>query len=289
MGELITSLLLFIPGIIACYALFKRVDLIERVIYSVILSVTLPVLFSVVTLRWLQLEEPTVNMVWGVFNLSLLCYLFFQRKFIKTSYHKDFPKIFLFSVFGVIWRIIFQIFMGKNDGDPYVYAGQFSGKEAPDLGIYTGMVVDHQIYGNIPSTDFLVQLGELPGSYFSSMCINLLYLGLIYLIFREYGKIKYALFACAIFALGPIEIFQNTIYLHQHSFAFAALFSFFLYYKKQTRELFIILLLIMFYTAHLIVKHHPCHKNVHKYAKVHKVIPVTLPLFYIGIFSSKAL
>lgn len=248
----------FIPGILLSYILFKKADIISRAIYSITFSASIAIIFGTF-LNILELFNfRNVLVSWAVLSFIFLVILFKDYRDLKTELNRDFIYLFVLSLVGFIWRLIFLGSI-KNFGGAYSYSANFFGKTIPDLGFYTGMVRDHAKYVGLKSGGGIFNLLAGDMGYFGIFLITFLFLGFIYLIFSQYKNKYLTWIAVSLMSLGPIEIFHTTLGLMTHSLSYIALFSLFLYYKSKNKNHFYLAFLISiamlfsYYTASMVI------------------------------------
>lgn len=239
--------LFFSQGFLLSYIIFPKIDIIKRVLYSVLLSPLITVIMGV--LLYLLNLFTQINFIITLVFLDILfvsiLILRQKNKEYITEYNKDVWYILFFSLIGTLWRLLFLNPI-RNFGDAYIYSGDFIGKTIPNLGFYTGMAVDHSrfIGNNIFTQLASFLLINKIIDFFGTFLITFLFLGFIYLIFSEFRNKKWAFAGVALMSFGPVEIFHTTINFFGHSFSYLGLFSLFLLYKSENKNYFLLPLLL---------------------------------------------
>jgi hypothetical protein len=245
--------LFFLAGLLFSYILFPVCEIIERICYSVVFSVTL----SIVSAFIFKITGLDINITLAFFLVLLnLIFVFLiiykirnSKQTISTLYNKDIWLIFIFSIIGTFWRYWFKL-KTKNYGSAFEYTGIAKNKNIPDLGFYTGMVKDHANYfANSLLKDFFdyffINFGII-----DIFIIVFLYLGFIYLIFSHFRKNKILTYsAIIIFSLGPLEIFYTTTSFLGHSLSYITLFVLFLFFKSKDKNIFWLALFLVIYSS----------------------------------------
>jgi hypothetical protein len=243
----------FLTGLTASYFLFHRVNIIERTVYTIILSVIL-VTFAGYIFFIFNIQNQFYLLLFVCLVLLVLSFILLKKskthpKLFKTFFDIEIIFIALFSVLGSIWRYLF-VFYTNNHLSPYAYSKIYQNGEIPDLGFYTGMVKSH---ANYIGKDILVYLFEYLHinlgmiEIFISVFVSL---SLIYLVFMEYKQNKkLAYIAISIMALGPIEKFYNTNSFYGHAFSMFGLLLLFLYFKSKDQRIFWLAFLVAIYNA----------------------------------------
>ncbi len=249
-------IILFLPGILLSYIIFPKTDIIKRAVYSIVLAVSISTILSAV-LYLLGLLTP-MNTVLVLISIILLFLILKLKRKCKTAYNPDVWYLLLFSLIGTIWRLLFLKSI-KNFGDAYFYSGKFIGEKVPDLGFYSGMVVDHSNYIGGETANAIFNFFSLNNQYLNVFLITFIFLGLVYLLFGEYRNKKLAFIGVALMCLGPIEIFHSTLSVIGHPLSYISLFLLFLLFKTKDNRMFLtafllaIAMMFVYYTASMII------------------------------------
>lgn len=240
-----------LPGLLLCYLLFPRTDLVKRLVYSLTLSVSVS-LIAGIFLYFLNLFSfmnlILVLTIFSIFTLFLMIILELLsvescRKY-ATSFNKDIFYLLLFSIAGSLWRKKFFDSI-PNKTDSYSYAFHFVGGNVPNLGYYTGMASDRVGYIGTKILGAIFQFFSLTSDYLQAFIITFLFLGFIYIVFRKYrADRKMAYLGVALMAFGPIELFYLTASACGHPLAYISLFPLFLFFKSKDNNLFWVSLLL---------------------------------------------
>lgn len=231
------------PAVILSYLIFPRLDIIERSAYAIALGVPIFLAEAILLNSLSFLSKTGIFMISvAICDLLMLVLLFKVRKIkFETNWNKDFLYVLLLSVLGTAWKIFFALPI-KNYGSAYDYAVQFTNSNIPDVGFYTGMILDHAKYFGSKILADAYSLFFFRGSVINIFCITFLFLSFIYLIFREFRK-KNSLISylgLAIMAFGPIEIFHSSRNLTGAGLSYVLLFSLFLLFKKEDNKIFFV-------------------------------------------------
>lgn len=145
-------------------------------------------------------------------------------------------RVALVAAFGTAWKLLF-ILPISNIGSAYDYANKFAKGTVPDLGFYTGMASDHANYSFGAARGFWMHMQAAmtnPGFDISLFLITFAFLGFVYILCLEYfADRRHALFATAIMAFGPFEIFYTSSGIFGHPLAYLAMFSLFLLFRNS--------------------------------------------------------
>lgn len=161
-----------------------------------------------------------------------------KNKLYKTLYNKNVWFVFLFSIIGTLWRYWF-IKSTENFESPYAYANKFLGGLVPDLGFYTGMAQDHANYPAKKILEYFFNYFSINLGILDIFILVFLYLGLIYILFSAYRKEKFlAYLGVILLSLGPVEIFHSTLFFLADFVTYIALFSLFLFFKSENKNIF---------------------------------------------------
>jgi len=247
------AVIFLLTGASASYLLFPRCNIIERVVYSIVLSVFW------VTITGFFLYILGINsqliLVCIISLLLLIFCLFILRKNnknsdeYKTFWNKDFLLIILFSAIGTAWRYWFFTSI-KNFNSIYSYVGRFTATTIPDVGFYTGIIKDHANYVGTSILKKFLDYLYINSTLLETFLGVFIYLALIYLLFLGYRKSRMlAIIGVMLMALGPIEIFYTTSSFYGHPLAYIALFFLFLYFKLNKKNIFWVALLSAVYCA----------------------------------------
>jgi len=244
LGQTMGILLFFLPGVLLSYIIYPKTEIIRRVTYSIVLAAPISVLVGILLNALGALTAINMIMALVFLNVSFLLIILNSNQRCGTQANTDIFYLSFFSIIGTVWRLAFLNSI-KNLESPYTYAGKFT-STIPNLGFYTGMVVDHarfigmHIFNRI--SDFLFIEGFL--DFFGIFLITFLFLGLIYLILCEYRSRQLAFMGVALMALGPVELFYTTTSYFGHAFSYLALLSLFLLFKSKDNNYVIIPLLL---------------------------------------------
>jgi len=146
----------FLSGILLCYILFPKTDLIKRIVYSITLTIPISYLLGIFLRIINRLNKQNMLIFLTSLNLffALILILKFKNRKYKTKFNKDIFYILIFSLLGSFWKFWFLKSI-KNPSDAYGYAFNFIGKEIPNLGFYTGMAVDKSKYFGLKAISVL--------------------------------------------------------------------------------------------------------------------------------------
>jgi len=240
---IIGIIIFFLPGILASHILFPHCDIIERIIYSIILSVCLITIVCYPFYKYGFQDPNILSSIILILTLILSVLLLYRHKKseFKTYYNKDILFVLLFSFIGGAWRLWFVNGI-KYFWDAYTYAGISINGVAPDLGFYTGMVQSHMNYVGIDISKHIIShpLFNILGSQTLNIFVTtFLYLGMIYLLFSNFRKDKALTYAgVALMSLGPIEIFHSALAFYGDKLPYIALFSLFLLFISKKKNIF---------------------------------------------------
>jgi len=256
--QILGIILFLLSGILLSYIVFSKTDIIKRVVYSIVLAVSVLTILGVF-LYLLNLLTST-NTILSLIFLILLFLLILKSKDrqYKTHFNRDIWYLLFFSLIGTAFRFWFVKSI-KNFGDAYNYAFEFVGKTVPNLGFYTGMATDHSRYIGSGVVSSISNILGLSNQLLSIFLITFVFLGFVYLIFSTFRNKKLAYLGVALMALGPIEIFHNTLSIGIGSLSYISLFSLFLLFKTEDKNIFWIALLLAivmmftYYTASMIM------------------------------------
>ncbi len=260
----ILGLVLFLlPGALLCYILLPKSDVIERATFSLALSVGFSGIIAIALYCFNFLSQLSFFVVFVLLTLFLSLIIFKkaikEKEQYKTTYHQSILFIFLFSIFGTLWRYLFSKSI-NNFNNPYAYSFKFIKEQVPNLGFYTGMALDKSRYfGGLATAKILEYLG-INFSTIGTFLIVFLSLGFIFLLFREYRINKQlAYLGVAVMSVGPIELFYANTLLYGHSLSYVILLPLFLLFKSKNRNLLFLIVLLFsiimattYYTASII-------------------------------------
>lgn len=233
------------PGIFLGFILFPKINIVERTIFSLSLSIGSIGIISILLYFLGALNQLLLllSMLLLILTSSLL--IIFRKNnncLYKTEYDKSILYIILFSLLGTAWKHLF-IKSINNLSDPYAYSLKFVGKIVPDLGYYTGMALDKSKYIGTIITSRIFEFLYIE-QVTETFLITFLFLGFVFLVFKEYrqdGRLAYL--GVAVMAIGPIEIFYTTLNVYGHSLAYVSLLPLFLLFKSKNIKIFWIILL----------------------------------------------
>ncbi len=267
--RLLGSIFYFLPGLLLNFIIFKKGTILERSIFSLALGASI-VIVSGILLANFGWFSPISLSVFLLGLSALLGIMLWKKKApIKILPEKALFPILGLTVLGTIWRLFL---LSRIDifGDAYGYANYLIRKSiystgnieifVPNLNFYTGMVKDHaQFLGGTFAKIFWESIA-LPYQGLEIFLGVFIYLGFIFIVVEKYTQRSgLAYFACAVMALGPIEIWHTTLGFLYDSFSYIALFSLFLLFRCPEKRYFLSALLICFaatlsyYTAALVV------------------------------------
>jgi len=256
--QILGTILIFAPGLLLSYLIFTKTDIIKRTVYAVILAVSLLGILGTALSLINRLNPLNAIIALSSLSLLLLVTLLPKIKRCKTNFNKDFWYLTFFSLLGMGWRLWFLKPI-KNFGDAYVYASKFIGKAIPDLGFYTGMTADHSSYIGLGKISQIIDFLSVNNQSFNIFLITFVYLGVIYLLFSEYRNKKMAYLGVALLAIGPLEIFHNSLSLSSAPLSYVIIFLLFLLFKSKDDRIFwptlllAIVLMFSYYTASMII------------------------------------
>jgi hypothetical protein len=244
---------LFAPGTILSCIFFPETELSERIAYSVLLSCSLEMIFIFVISAFKISDFATALFLWSLLAIIFLVILILRAKKIKTKFEKYSLYVFLASFIGLFVRLWFLSRL-QNFSDCYKYAGFIKG-HVPDLGFYTGMVINRSFYVLNATNSFITFLS---GAKYPLIFLWVFaYLCLIYLLFKNYKKTGMFFAVALIMAFGPIEISLNFLnYLVLVSYASVMLMVLFFKTKEPNLGALCILSALAFsvsgYTATMV-------------------------------------
>ena len=256
-------ILFFAPGTLLSFILFNQTGIVERLIYSLALSIGF---FGIIAIALYYVglpDRPALFLVAGFLILILFILLFLLKKKCGVNYSTTCDRSILFIVFfsllGTAWRYFYLVSI-KNFNDPYEYAFLFLGKHIPDLGSYAGMVHNRSPYiGNLAMSKIFEYININFGAI-DIFCAVFLSLGLIFLIFKEYrADNRLACLGVALMAMGPVEIFYSDTSIWGNPLSYALLLLLFLVFKSNKAGVFwivlplIVILNFTYYTATVIM------------------------------------
>jgi len=258
---ILKMVLSFLPGILLCYVLFPKSDIIERSAYSIILAASIFVIGRTL-LGFLQINSMTIAFLTWAALILILILLLMKGKNYKTLYNKNIVWIVIFSIIGALWRQRF-IKSIDNFGNAYAYSSIFIKGSVLDLGFYTGMALDHANYILTEMNEFFRFL-IVKCTFLSLFLTVYIYVALIYRVFKTFRNRKLGLIASALLCIGPVEIFHSTITqnLPQISVSYISVFLLFLLYKSENKNLFGLFtltfiacftMLLTYYTASVVI------------------------------------
>ena len=258
-GQILGVIFLFSQGILLSYIIFAKTDIIKRIIYSIILTISLAIILGTILFQLERLNFLNIFVSLILINLLFLFIIFLSKQQYKTNFNKDIGYLTLFSIIGTIWRLLFVKSI-KNFGDAYQYAGQYAGETPPNLGFYTGLAIDHSHFVGEKAVNVLFNILGINNQVLNIFLISLVYLGFIYLIFSEFRNKKFAYLGVALMSLGPIEIFHSTLsIISAAALSYISVFSFFLLFKSKDNKIFWLTLLLSialmfsYYTASMVI------------------------------------
>ncbi|MBD3262730.1 MAG: hypothetical protein GF334_13855 [Candidatus Altiarchaeales archaeon] len=234
-------ILFLLTGALTSHLIYPRLKIIKRIVYCLLLSVSLTQIMGV-ALIYAGLNTPeNLTLLLAGFNLIVAALLHLKRGVdFKTFYEDDLKYVLGFSFLGALFRLWFWDSIYKPS-DAYAYAYRFIGKQAPDLGFYTGMAADRSPYIGLEASE-LISGHLIPHPATSTFLITLTYLGFIYIVFKQYRDRRHALLGVALMSLGPIELFHLTTSLAGHSLSYVILFPLFLLYTSRENKIIWIIL-----------------------------------------------
>lgn len=252
-----------LPGLLWSYILSPKLDGVQRVVYAVLLSVSIATiggvaltLFGVFTGMWFWLMLAAIATVTFVYMRYSMRKGHASSVMYQTQWQSDVWYILGLSVFGTIWKVwFFKSLIRLND--PYEYAFSFVGKTVPDLGFFTGMATDRVEYIGLTVLSRIQQW--VFGSSLTVQClvITFVFCGLVYLIAKAYrGSRMFALCVTALLCVGPVELFYTLTSIGGHSLAYVCILPMFLLFKNPYNRLVATLcialtcvMISMYYTA----------------------------------------
>jgi len=253
------TILIFIPGLLLSYIIFTKTDIIKRTVYSIILAISILSILGTLLFLINQFDRIKTILSLGCLSLLFLLILILKNEQYKTNFNKDLWYLMFFSLIGTGWRLWFLKTI-KNFGDAYVYASKFTGRTIPDLGFYTGMVIDHSSYVGSAAISQITSYLAFNNQFLNIFLITFIYLGFIYLVFSEFRSKKMAYLGIALMAIGPIEIFHNTLCLTSvAALSYISIFVLFLLFKSKDNRIFwptlllSIALMFSYYTASMVI------------------------------------
>lgn len=271
--RMLGTLIFFLPGVLLSYVLFRKKDLIERTAYSIVLAVSAATVLGM-ALAKLGIFTPFFIIV-GVsaMNIVLLIIVVLQNRnteFKTGRMDTPFRLICLFSLIGLLWRLYF-ISKVNQWGDGIIThverlirdSIRESGNalvSVPNLNFYTGMVRDRANFIGGALLDSILKLMSFNHPIMDIMISVFLLCSFTYIVIKLFtGNEKLALFGAAVMAIGPVEIWQNTLGFIGGNLSYIALISLFIFYKEKNKAYFWFLLLIAmvmmfsYYTGSLVM------------------------------------
>lgn len=212
--------------------LFKKLNVLERISFSVGLSIGYFGLWSIF-LYLLGLYSKSSIYILSIISIFVFIFILFinikKYKNFKDDWHNSIISVFSFSILGVVLRFIYQKYFELNSytiSDPYAYSFGFIDKNIPDLGFYSGIARDKSLFFGNFITENISSFFYLNG-WLVIFLANFFYLSFIYLFIEKISKDKYiSLFTVAIMFIGPIELFYsaNSIFGHPLSYLIIPVF-----------------------------------------------------------------
>jgi hypothetical protein len=261
--RLLGTILFFLPGFLLCLIIFKKIDFIERVAYSIIFAISISTIIGVLLwfLRLLKLSYIIISVL--ILIAILLIVVFYKKNFRLEKPNYFFYLILLFSFVGALFRILIRLKV-KNWQSIYSYVGHLASKSVlegaviPDLGFYTGIVNDHAHYIGGHIDNFIFQNLLFVNDYFVIFLGVLVYLCFIYIVINKFTQNKkLAFLGIILFSFGPIEIWHNT-YSINGAFAYILLISLFIFFKSKNLKYFWLVfmvsltMMLRYYTASMV-------------------------------------
>ena len=253
------TILIFTLGVLLSYIIFAKTDIIKRAVYSIVLATSISIILGVLLILVNQFSP--INTILSLASLSLLflLILILKNKQYKTSFNKDLWYLMFFSLIGTGWRLWFLKPI-KNFGDAYGYAFKFVGETIPNLGFYTGITADHSRYIGLEAMGDITRILTMNNQFLNIFLITFVYLGFIYLVFSKFRNRKMAYWGIALMALGPIEIFHNSLSITSvAALSYISIFVLFLLFKLEDNKIFwlalllAIALMLSYYTASMVI------------------------------------
>lgn len=236
----ILGLILFsLPGIFLSYILFPKSNIAERLSYILVISFSIKSILNFL-ISFVGINSATTCILWIILSLVFAYFVFKKKNIYKTIFDKDSLYIFILSFLGLGLKMWFYIPM-ENYGECYAYASKFIRGMVPDLGFYTGMALDHSYYILKQVNGFLSFI--TPDIYIGMLLSVFVYLGFIYILFKEFNKKNIAIWAVALFATVPIEFFKR-ITLDQAILSFIFAICLFILFKTKDKNFTILSLII---------------------------------------------
>jgi len=248
MLRIIGTILFFTPGILISYLTFKKTNLTERTAYSIVFTAAysailglILAIFKVFTIKSMIVTIVCLN----TFLFLLIRKLKRKYTFATCKVDKKFIFLIFITLLGVIWRLFFRLKVNAW-GDGYHHVGILLERELsesnslsislPDLNFYTGMAVN--------KGSFLG--GQLSSMIFDSLSFNsdfikiplsvFLLCSFTYIVVKKYTHRRdLAVFGSVVMAIGPVEIWQNTLGFLGGDLAYISLISLFIYFKTKVR------------------------------------------------------
>lgn len=254
--SILGTILFLLPGIFLSYILFPKCDIVERSVYSILLSSTLKLIYSSFLSATKIFSVPISTTIWIFLIVVFLLIIILNKKKYETTPNRHIIYIILLSIMGFAFKLWYLLPI-KNITNCYDYASKFIRGSVPDLGFYTGMAVNHSYYILNKINDFIsfISLNNHIQIFLSAF----IYLGFIYILFNTYKKtIKITFLAVALLATFPIELFLN-IDIGTLLISYISVISLFILFRKEEKGFYIFCFIICFelairyYTATMVV------------------------------------
>jgi hypothetical protein len=265
------TILFFIPGTILTRILFKKTTLSEFLSYSVIISFFVSTILSLCLFKIGIFSSFSLFISIIILSVFLLLVIFLKRKKFTLLYDKKtFWLMFLFAISGTLWRWFFR-FKTNFWGDGItshinsavtqnLFYNGISNFSVPDVGFYTGMMVDHsKLFAGGLASNFYYSVG-LTGFFETFLAVFILSFFTYKVIYLYRKNISLAFFGAFIVAvIGPVEIWQNTLTFLGGNLVYVGLIALFILYLEKEKSFFYLCLIIAstlslsYYTAGLVL------------------------------------
>jgi hypothetical protein len=265
------TMFFFLPGFLFTYVIFKRFSLSEMISYTALFSVFASTVISFLLLKFDILSINNFIICLLILSLLFIITILFKKIKIKIFYDKSrFLFLFIFSIFGTMWRWFFRLkTFSWGDGITShinsviiekLFNNGYTSFSIPNVGFYTGMLVDHSkiVAGNL--TQNFYSLIGITGFFETFISIFILAFFVYKVIYAYRKNTKLALLGSFIVAsLGPVEIWHNTFLFIGGNLAYVGFISLFIMYMDNSKEFFyltlslLITLALTYYTAILVL------------------------------------
>lgn len=269
--KLVGTFFFFIPGSLLTRILFKKTTLSEFLSYSVILSFFVSTILSLCLFKIGIFSSFSLFISIVILSVIFLLVIFLKRKKFTLLYGKKiFWLMFLFAVLGTLWRWFFRLKTNLwGDGitshinsvvTQNLFYNGVSNFTIPDVGFYTGMMVDHSklFAGGLASNFYsMISLTGFFETFLAVFILSFFTYKVIYLYRKNNSLAFFGAFIVAV--VGPVEIWQNTFTFLGGDLVYVGLISLFILYLEKEKSFFYFCLIIAsilslsYYTAGIVL------------------------------------